>query len=72
MNVKEAMEIMSEALYHTNNPVSAEAIKISLEALERQILKKPLHNWHECPNCGEEVDMEAVHYYCGYCGQCLK
>ena len=39
MNVKEAMEIMSEALYHTNNPVSAEAIKISLEALERQILK---------------------------------
>ena len=40
MKPEEAIKIMSEALYNTNNPVSAEAINSAIQALEKQVAKK--------------------------------
>ena len=55
-----------------------EAIDLSIEALEKQIAKKPLHmhkNFY-CPNCKEDgwivwdgAEINDMDNYCGICGQ---
>ena len=60
--------------------MSAEAMKLAIEALEKQVSKKPLHihkNYY-CPICKEDGLMlwdDAVpndmDEYCGKCGQAI-
>ena len=52
-------------------------IKIAIEALEKQILKKPIEKYTDydgteaglCPFCNEGVDEEMN--FCSYCGQAI-
>ena len=56
--------------------------KVLLEALEKQIPKKPIdyhYPWAICPTCGGSVDCENVkgyildkeHSHCEHCGQTI-
>ena len=61
--------------------MSAEAMKLAIEALEKQIPKKPLHmhkNYY-CPICKEDGWMlwddaipNDMDKYCGMCGQAIN
>lgn len=72
MKPEEAKEIMSEALYNTNNPVSAEAINFAIQALEKQVPKKSIkcqyeplikHGWeYECPSCSKAVGINSFSF----------
>ena len=55
------------------------AVGKALEAIEKQIPKKPKGDYHSCPhyrcpNCGGSVKMYAhdnIHPHCAFCGQAL-
>ena len=58
------------------------ALKLTIEALEKQIPKKPVENrypWTICPSCAGSVYIEKVqehimnneNTYCEHCGQAL-
>ena len=81
MTNKEAIEQLRERLAITDCrqqiPEYYEAIELAVEALEKQIPKKPIDNiereWFECPTCGRVI----VTYYAGErhhckCGQALN
>ena len=80
MTPEEAIkQLNSVAIYHFDK-YTANAIDIAIEALEKQIPKKPLHmhkNYY-CPICKEDGWMlwdDAVpndmDNYCGKCGQAI-
>lgn len=68
MNEQEAIEFIknSDTLRVTNKKAT-EAVRLSLEALEKQVAKKPVDRFmfKECPTCGS-VEIEG----CGYCPEC--
>lgn len=76
-------EVIEELQYHIDSPfgimVSEETCKLAINALEKQIAKKPviinkkgLEIEYKCPVCGLYViEMLPIEKYCRYCGQKL-
>ena len=59
--------------WNEGSECAKEAIKLAIEALEKQIPKKPMEKdgWLACPNC--EISMSGRMYvpWCDNCGQAL-
>lgn len=56
--------------------IDAEPLRLAIEALEKQIPKKPVYGAAniKCPNCGATLLYYSHLYkvdYCDECGQCL-
>ena len=74
MTAKEAIEILKtgrdaytyNCTKNTNRVLNA--YNMAIEALEKQIVKKPRQGKHltYCPSCGNPVDWM---YHCSHCGQ---
>ena len=78
MDAKEAIEELESTLY-SDYVTSNAAIYAAIEALEKQIPKKPKHietdGFGYCPNCGEcaeTIGYDAIQFnFCDKCGQRL-
>lgn len=88
MTIEEAKEQLREIIFDTESLIvgdaakgiyrkDLEALKMAVEALEKQIPRKPIEKspWvYHCPNCDskkvEEVFIERFRYCCD-CGQAL-
>ena len=84
MTNKEAIEQLRERLaitdYRQQIPEYYEAIELAVEALEKQMPKKPnyvpdddtcvYYHW-ECPECGnkDKTKMNVIRRTCGYLGE---
>ena len=53
--------------------MSAEAMKLAIEALEKQVSKKPPnHDRMVCPSCNSKARYgHPYEYYCPHCGQAI-
>ena len=83
MTLEEAIRTIRVAIAEVewNYPLDyAEAIEVAIEALEKQIPKKPIYSGgHEyiCPNCNrftrkrEQQHGNIIIPYCKWCGQAL-
>ena len=80
MTYEEAIkQLNSIAIYHFDK-YTADAINMAIDALEKQIPKKPIHmhkNYY-CPICKEDGWMmwddaipNDMDKYCGICGQAI-
>lgn len=78
MDAKEAIEELESTLY-SDYVTSNAAIYTAIEAIEKQIPKKPKHietdGFGYCPNCGEcaeTMGYDAIQFnFCDKCGQCI-
>ena len=82
MTYKEAIEILTELkpIPVVGFKINAKAYDLAIEALEKQVPKKPLHmhkNYY-CPICKEDGWMmwddaipNDMDKYCGICGQAI-
>ena len=77
MTYEEAIEqLNSIAIYHFDK-YTTYAIDLAIEALDKQILKKPIEKYTDydgteaglCPFCNEGVDEKMN--FCSYCGQAI-
>ena len=81
MTPKEAIKILeaAKAEVEWNYPLDyAIAIDTAIEALEKQIPKKPIslgedidRDVGQCPNCKEIIDTYEDYKYCSDCGQAI-
>ena len=81
MTVEEAIKILeiAKAEVEWNYPLDyAIAIATAIEALEKQIPKKPIslgedidRDVGQCPNCKEIIDTYEDYKYCSDCGQAI-
>ena len=81
MTPKEAIKILeaAKAEVEWNYPLDyAVAIDTAIEALEKQIPKKPIslgedidRDVGQCPNCKEIIDTYEDYKYCSDCGQAI-
>lgn len=81
MTPKEAIKILeiAKAEVEWNYPLDyAVAIATAIEALEKQIPKKPIslgedidRDVGQCPNCKEIIDTYEDYKYCSDCGQAI-
>ena len=81
MTPKEAIKILeiAKAEVEWNYPLNyAIAIDTAIEALEKQIPKKPIslgedidRDVGQCPNCKEIIDTYEDYKYCSDCGQAV-
>lgn len=81
MTLKEAIKILevAKAEVEWNYPLDyAVAIDTAIEALEKQIPKKPIslgedidRDVGQCPNCKEIIDTYEDYKYCSDCGQAI-
>ena len=84
MTIQEAIGIMKIALAEVEweYPMDyAAAFETAIEALEKQIPKKPIEKWTgdewviKCPVCGKYVfdvsEYEWARQFCGGCGQAI-
>ena len=69
MDAKRAIEEISK--FHGFSKDGNEACDMAIEALEKQIAKKPNQNEHyyACPSCGVVRSIRQKHDYCQKCGQ---
>lgn len=79
MTPQEAIKIIKHGCIYRDKR-GAEALTVAIEALEKQIPKKPIEDGYYdepcvCPNCGSNVINEADNDYqfnhCYHCGQAL-
>lgn len=77
MTYEEAIKLLnSMAIYHFDK-YTTYAIDLAIEALDKQILKKPIEKYTDhdgteaglCPFCNEGVDEKMN--FCSYCGQAI-
>jgi hypothetical protein len=79
---QEAITLVKECGFNIETTKHFECEKVVLNALEKQIPKKPIENrypWAICPICGGSVYLEKVQEhiqnnettYCEHCGQAL-
>lgn len=77
MTYEEAIKLLnSVAIYHFDK-YTTYAIDLAIEALDKQILKKPIEKYTDhdgteaglCPFCNEGVDEKMN--FCSYCGQAI-
>ena len=83
--VREAIEIIKSNYPTSGYYMLCEALDIAIEALEKQLPKRPnfsgdgyapdgtfVYDMWECPCCGEEYEVDYDEYdYCPNCGQRL-
>lgn len=50
-------------------PLRTETIRLAIEALEKQIPMRPIHN-HHCPNCGYGLPIKGITD--DFCSCCFK
>lgn len=78
MTLKEAINYANGMLKDGGNKQKQDFVKVVTEALEKQILKKPLHSGlnYDCPTCLDNVGMLTIrgrvikHHHCR-CGQSI-
>ncbi len=81
MTASEALNMVKECGLNIEEPIHNEVINIVIEALEKQIPKKPEESYdgyadgnpvidYHCPNCYREVDEDDMEHHCE-CGQAL-
>lgn len=77
MTYEEAIKLLnSVSIYHFDK-YTTYAIDLAIEALDKQILKKPIEEYTDydgteaglCPFCNEGVDEKMN--FCSYCGQAI-
>ena len=77
MTYEEAIKLLnSVSIYHIDK-YTTYAIDLAIEALDKQILKKPIEKYTDydgteaglCPFCNEGVDEKMN--FCSYCGQAI-
>lgn len=77
MTYEEAIKLLnSMSIYHIDK-YTTYAIDLAIEALDKQILKKPIEKYTDhdgteaglCPFCNEGVDEKMN--FCSYCGQAI-
>ena len=77
MTYEEAIKLInSVSIYHIDK-YTTYAIELAIEALDKQILKKPIEKYTDydgteaglCPFCNEGVDEKMN--FCSYCGQAI-
>ena len=77
MTYEEAIKLLnSVSIYHIDK-YTTYAIDLAIEALDKQILKKPIEKYTDydgteaglCPFCNEDVDEKMN--FCSYCGQAI-
>ena len=77
MTYEEAIKLLNSiAIYHFDK-YTTYAIDLAIEALDKQILKKPIEKYTDhdgteaglCPFCNEGVDEKMN--FCSYCGQAI-
>lgn len=81
MTESEASTILkTEIVHHPECSIFAEALGLAIQALEKQIPKKPTEindecGYFECPTCGDLIYAEGArfkeHKYCLSCGRKL-
>ena len=80
IGVKEAIKMFQNLIFAENYKIAENHCrKLAIEALEKQIPKKPIHYndsvpHDRCPNCHNAVKVfcDAHNYhYCLYCGQAI-
>ena len=84
MTNSEAIEVLN--MIETHGPLPTMAKAKSIEALEKQIPKKPIDKTHPdnvcariyenfdiivCPTCGERLKLKSKGKYCDKCGQAI-
>ena len=73
MTEKEAIEKIEYAsAFNSDNSPLTEALNLAIEALEKQISKKPIHNQDvfNCPKCSYQIVFDSHKgLYCDICGQ---
>ena len=68
MKYEEAIEILQEEHdYWQEMSYVTKALEMAIEALEKQIPKKPY--WGHCKSCG--LDVLSVESFCPLCGQTI-
>lgn len=87
MDIKEAIKAIKSNYPPSNYTILREALDLAIEALEKQIPKRPkadnngnyaeyFEEWLECPECGEAIPEytsgNETECYCVGCGQKLS
>ena len=84
MTAQEAIEIIKYAsAFNSDNSPLTKALDMAIEALERQIPKKPdyeadgydengnlIYDYAKCPICGHDFEEGINDWNCGYCSDC--
>ena len=77
MTEQEAIKSMENIIkYWTYRPTEVESAKMAIEALKKQVPKKPIKEvygnftMYKCPNCKYALSSRE-HNYCLHCGQKL-
>lgn len=81
MEIQEAIKSLKNIVeYWTYRPTEVEAATMAIEALEKQIPKKPTKDKEQnirytsaysCPTCGNGFSGTGIAIYCYHCGQKL-
>ena len=80
MTVKEAIKQLTDVTIYHQGQCTREALDMAIDALEKQIPKKPLHEHknYYCPICKENGWMlwddaipNDMDNFCGKCGQAI-
>lgn len=70
MKNKESLKILMDIQSDWENGVEYEALNVAINAIKKQISKKPIKdntNFQKCIVCDELVNSD-MHYYCPVCG----
>lgn len=70
MDIEKAIEEFKKSKYVSKN-LKIEHIDLAIEALEKQISKKPIDTEEAwlCPNCKSHIHHEQQSMHCRQCGQ---
>lgn len=77
MKIEEAIGHIQDVICENNSPnitifkLEKEALYMAVDALKKQLAKKPVYECCVCPSCGNEVKFSIHHNYCTECGQKL-
>ena len=77
MTYEEAIKLLNSVTIYHFDKYTTYAIDLAIEALDKQILKKPIEKYKDydgteaglCPFCNEGVDEKMN--FCSYCGQAI-
>lgn len=80
MTESEAIKVLN--MIETHGPLPTMAKKMSINALEKEIAKKPeyeaygyadgelVYDYAKCPICGHDFEYEINDWGCNYCSNC--
>lgn len=74
MTYEEAIKLLNSVTIYYGGKCSRTALELAIEALEKQIPKKP-YDTVSCPLCKIEVELQPIDTeqvtYCLHCGQAI-